>query len=116
MTVRAIVKLEREANIPVLRQLYPKLHILKNKARFHLHPITEHRGVKNDYCYENSKTVEYFLNWTSERDPNCTLPTWKNLFKFLRELNLSDLAKTIECYLMKTAQQQGMLSMFVVYH
>lgn len=101
LRVRAIIKLEREADIPVLKELkVPKLRALRKKANFCL---LSQQDFERDYDYKTSQTVKYFISWLKDQNPKCTPPTWKNLLTILKDIELSALAVTIEGYFKQTA-------------
>ena len=106
LTIRAVVKLELGANIPVLTKLEPKLNELSQRAKFI--PLDEEvlRDCSNvnKCCDKNefSKTVMYINSWVEcwHVSSGVILPSWKNFYAILKEISpeLGNLADQIESY------------------
>ena len=97
ITVKAIVKLELGANIPVLTKLQPKLNELSSRALFLVQDLDEFRKHGID-----SITVKYIHSWLQQwqRKSDCLKPSWKTLFMIMREISpdLGDVADQAEGY------------------
>lgn len=97
ITVKAIVKLELGANIPVMTKLQSNLNELSSRALFLPQDHDEYRkhGIE-------SMTVKYIDSWLQQWQwkSDCVKPSWKNLLMILREISpdLSDVADQVEGY------------------
>ena len=97
-TIRAIKKLERAANIPVLTELESKLDKIRSYGGFE---IVNHS--------DSSLVVQYLNSWLSaymyKENKECiTEPTWTNLLEALKQVKLDKLEKQIaDC--LKTAPE-----------
>ena len=94
--IRAIKKLERVANIPVLTELESKLEKIRSYGGF---DVVHHS--------DSSLVVQYLHSWLSAYKENkecINEPTWTNLLDALKQVKLDKLKKRIEDCL-KTAPE-----------
>ena len=105
LTVRAMIKLEMYANIPVLTKLEPQLSELSKRALFRPdgdeHFFRDH-GDDIKYGNEFSKSVKYIYSWVNQWQVgyDVVLPSWKNFCSILRAISPGSgkLADQIEAY------------------
>ena len=112
LTVRAMIKLEMYANVPVLTKLEPQLSELSKRALFrpgvdekynvmYKHLFHDY-GDDIKYGNEISKSVKYIYSWINQWQVGygVVLPSWKNFCSILRAISPGSgkLADQIEAY------------------
>ena len=106
LTVRAMIKLEMYANVPVLTKLEPQLSELSKGALLQpdgdKHHFFHDHGDDIKYGNEFSKSVKYIYSWVNQWQVgyDVVLPSWKNFCSILRAISPESgkLADQIEAY------------------
>lgn len=114
LTVRAIIKLERVVNIPLLTELQPKLSELKKKAKFR---YLDKQQLGSYYRFEPSLTAKYINSWVQDKlstECTCVQPTWENFFTLLKKISseLGKLADQTEAYMISQEKRGNVHSSY----
>lgn len=88
------MKLEELANIRVLTGIEENVEKFKDTAGFKL--VDSEMGKVRIAC-------EYIEAWKKEKTIRCYEPTWRGLFKILRQIGLISLATSIDRILKETS-------------